>query len=68
MMMYNINAGSKLNAVFKYSKSEATTSISLFYHNIGVIFDIDLIFPILNGRIIVVTCPLHCPIFNHHLF
>jgi hypothetical protein len=35
MMIYNTHAGSKLNAVFKYSKNDATIFILSLHRDIG---------------------------------
>ena len=45
MIMDNTNAGSKLNAVFKYSENDATMSILSLHRDMGLTFDIDLILP-----------------------
>jgi len=49
MIMDNTNAGSKLNAVFKYSENDTTMSILSLHRDIGVTFDIDLILSFSNS-------------------
>jgi hypothetical protein len=49
MIMDNTNAGSKLNAVFKYSENDATMSILSLHRDMGLTFDIDLILPLSNS-------------------
>ena len=68
MMMDNINAGSKLNAVFKYSENDATMSIISLHRDIGVTFDIDLILSLTNRlNLFLSFFPVYYPLFNQFL-
>jgi hypothetical protein len=69
MMMDNINAVSKLNAVFKYSENDATMSILSLHRDIGETFEIDLILSLTNRlNLFLSFFPVYYPSLTNSFF